>query len=143
MPGSPGQPTARAESRMPITLADHTGRFNATPPAHSEHDEYPPPPDLHPAAYSRKLRVSMTVTPSERNTRRKEPEAAKPPPHRQVPGLLGDPRRVGVPGDAEHEHATGCDLDREENVECPKPTPSPRSSYVKRRSHPAASTSSP
>ena len=29
-----------------------------------------------------------------------EPDASEPLPHRQVPGLLGDPRRVGIPGDA-------------------------------------------
>ncbi len=50
-----------------------------------------------------------------------ELEAAKPLLDSQVSRLLGDPRRVGVPGDAEDEHATGCDLDREEHVQRAKP----------------------
>ncbi len=39
-----------------------------------------------------------------------EPDASKPLPHRQVPSLLGDPRRVGVPGRTEDVDSPGPDL---------------------------------
>jgi hypothetical protein len=44
----------------------------------------------------------------------------KPLLYRQVAGLLGDPRRVGVPGDAEDVHSPGRELDREQDVQGPE-----------------------
>ena len=45
-----------------------------------------------------------------------EPNAPEPLPHRQVPGLLGHPSRIGVPGHAEEMHSSGPELDSEEHV---------------------------
>jgi hypothetical protein len=45
-----------------------------------------------------------------------EPDSFEPLPHREVAGLLGDPRRVGVPGDAEDVHAPGAQVNGEQHV---------------------------
>jgi hypothetical protein len=70
----------------------------------------------------------MTFTPSVWNTSSKgpenfesrvadqEPDLDRPLPYHQVPGLLGDPRRVEVPGDAEDMQPPGPDLDDEQHV---------------------------
>jgi hypothetical protein len=54
-------------------------------------------------------------------SRIRNPISSQPLPYRQVPGLLGYPRRVGVPGDAEEVHATGPELDGEQDVQRAKP----------------------
>jgi len=68
-------------------------------------------------AFGARIGVLITRTPSVRNTSSKEPEnfesrsrstnrtPRSPLPHREVAGLLGDPDRVRVPGDAEHMDA--------------------------------------
>ena len=45
---------------------------------------------------------------------KEEPNSREPLVHGEVPGLLGDPRRVGVRGDARHVHPTGLKLDEEQ-----------------------------
>src|SRR6266511_2037127 len=50
-----------------------------------------------------------------------EPDPREPLPHCQVASLLGTPRRVGVPGDAEDVHPPRSDLDGEEHVQGAKP----------------------
>ena len=49
-----------------------------------------------------------------------EPNARQPVLDGEVPGLLGDPRRVGVHGDAGHMDLPGRQLDEEEHVDRPK-----------------------
>jgi hypothetical protein len=46
-----------------------------------------------------------------------EPDTRQPLVDGEVPGLLGDPRRVGVRGDARHVHSPGRELDEEQDVE--------------------------
>ena len=46
-----------------------------------------------------------------------EPHTRKPLVDGEVPGLLGDPRRVGVGGDARHVHSPGRELDEEQDVD--------------------------
>jgi hypothetical protein len=55
-----------------------------------------------------------------------EPNAPKPLPRRQVPGLPGDPRRVRAPGDDEDVHPAGPELDAEQHVEGAEPDHFPR-----------------
>jgi hypothetical protein len=70
----------------------------------------------------------MTRTPSARSTSsngpaelgvsvaKEEPNTRKPLVDGEVPGLLGDPRRVGVDGDAGQVHSAGRKLDEEQDV---------------------------
>jgi hypothetical protein len=46
-----------------------------------------------------------------------EPDTRQPLVDGEVPRLLGDPRRVGVRGDARHVHSPGRELDEEQDVE--------------------------
>jgi len=50
-----------------------------------------------------------------------KPNASKPLPHRQIPGLLGHPGRIRVPGDAEDVHPAGPELDAEQHVQRAEP----------------------
>jgi len=47
---------------------------------------------------------------------KEEPNTRKPFVDGEVPGLLGDPRRVGVRADAHHVHSPGRELDEEQDV---------------------------
>ena len=48
---------------------------------------------------------------------KEEPNTRQPLFDGQVPGLLGDPRRVGVCGDAHHVDSAGRELNEEQDVE--------------------------
>jgi len=52
---------------------------------------------------------------------KEEPNTRKPLVDGEVPGLLGDPRQVGVGGDARHVHSAGRELDEEQDVDCLQP----------------------
>ncbi len=74
--------------------------------------------------WTRVLRVSVSD---------QEPYAWKVLPYRQVPGLLGDPRRIRVPGDAEEVDPVGREnpaSTRERRVVRQKEVPTMRDGFV-------------